>query len=40
MLALTERPRDAEVEVGGQRPADAEVRDSTPVDAGGQRLEG
>ncbi len=33
--ALEERPRDAEVEAGCQRLADAEVRGSRPADTGG-----
>ncbi len=38
--APAERPRDAEVEAGGQRRADAEVGGPRPADAGGQRSEG
>ncbi len=38
--APAERPRDAEIEVGGQRPADAEAGGPRPSDTGGQRSEG
>ncbi len=40
MLALVERPRNAEVEVRGQRLADTEAGGQSPVDARGQRSEG
>ncbi len=39
MSISAERPRDVEVEAGGQRPADAEEEGQRSADAGGQRLE-
>ncbi len=38
--APAERPRDVEVEAGGQRPADAEAGGQRPVNTEGQRSEG
>ncbi len=38
--APAERPRDIEVEAGGQRPADAEAGGQKLADAGSQRSEG